>query len=131
MVMIFFAWGERGKVLLSGSRIENIIIKLSRGFSKEVNFWISCFISFFEFLLGRIFLSSGIIFFKSFFFLVINTITNIPPYVTRRQFSFITRFSIFTKCFKFKAIFTNIRHWLEHSNLCWEDHYIFTMNLLL
>ena len=29
MVRIFFAWRGRGKGLLSGSRIENIIIKLS------------------------------------------------------------------------------------------------------
>ena len=125
--MVFFTWRERRKGLLIAYGIENIIIKFSRGFSKEVNFWISYFISFFEDLLGRFFLSSRIVFFKNFFLLTINTITNILPYMTRRCFSFITRFSIFSKCFNFKAIFKNIRHWLEHSNLSWENCYIFLL----
>ena len=115
---------KKRKDLLSGSKIKDIIVKLSRGFSKEVNFWISCFISFFENLLRRFFLSSRIIFFKNFFLLAISTITNISPYMTRRRFPFITRFSIFLKCLNFKTIFTNVRHWLEYSNLSWEDRYI-------
>ena len=38
LIMVFFAWKGRRGFLLSGFRIENIIIKFSREFSKEVNF---------------------------------------------------------------------------------------------
>ena len=54
----FFTWRGLG-FLLSGSRIKNIIIKFSRGFSNEVYFWITCSISFFEDLLGGFFLPSS------------------------------------------------------------------------
>ena len=55
--MIFFT-RRRSDFFFPGSRVENIIIKFFGGFSKEVNFWISRFISFLEYLLGRFFLSS-------------------------------------------------------------------------
>ena len=63
--MIFWTWWGRWGFLLSSSRIKNVIIKLSKGFPKKINFGISYFISFFKYLLGKLFLSSWMIFLKA------------------------------------------------------------------
>ena len=56
----FFAWRKRRLgFLFFGSWIKDIIVKFSRRFSQEIYFRISSFISFFQALLERIFLSSS------------------------------------------------------------------------
>ena len=100
----FFAWRRRRLgFLFFGSGIKDIIVKFSRRFSQEIYFRITSFISFFQALLERVFLSSSWLIIIAFI-----TITNIPPYMAKGWFSFITRFSIFTECFNYKTFFSNI-----------------------
>ena len=100
----FFAWRRRRLTFLFfGFGIKDIIVKFSKRFSQEVYFRITSFISFFQALLERFFLSSSrLIIIINWFVFAFITIINIPPYMTRGWFSFIIRFSFFTKCFNYR-----------------------------